>query len=124
MNMETRFVSAETARLQVTATRLANQKPTDSPRGEYLDLAVRVLVGATRLPPACVRDRLDEIAGATNADETLSPNRPVTSIDVARVWLQSLAAFPALTPAEQRRAVATSLWKRAIASWPMRPARC
>jgi hypothetical protein len=118
------------ARLQATASRLANQKPTDSPRGEYLDLAVRLLVGATRLPPACVRDRLDEIAGATNADETLNPNRPVTSIDVARVWLQSLAAFPALTPAEQRRAVAVyvgdaaSLWACVSASWPLQPARC
>jgi hypothetical protein len=112
--------------LILTATRLANQDPSIGPAGEYLDIAIRVLAAATRMSISSIQDRLDEIACATNGDRSLTPMRHVTSVDVARVWLNSLTTFPTLPPVEQRELVAQSvhedvllLWQRVRRSWPM-----
>ena len=105
--------------LQATAVRLARQDPAFGLPGEYLDLTSRVLGAATRMSPTSIRAWLDEIAASTNVDPD----------DVARVWLKSLG-FPALTPAQQRRAVAarlvteTSLWDRVRRSWPLEVHPC
>jgi hypothetical protein len=112
------------------ASRLANQDPAVGLPGEYIILAVRVLAGATHLPPATIRAWLDEVVRTTNADPALTPRRPVTTVDVAKVWLASVTTFPALLPVEQRRAVAAylgdgaSFWERLIASCPLGSARC
>ena len=117
MTMETRLIRPET--LRATAARLADQDPSLGLPGEYLDLTSRVLGAATRMSPTSIRAWLDEIAASTNVDPD----------DVARVWLKSLG-FPALTPAQQRRAVAAyvgnavSLWDRVRRSWPMEAASC
>ena len=127
MTMETRLIRPET--LRATAARLADQDPSLGLPGEYLDIAIRVLAAATRMSISSIQDRLDEIACATNGDRSLTPMRHVTSVDVARVWLKSLG-FPALTPAQQRRAVAarlvteTSLWDRVRRSWPLEVHPC
>jgi hypothetical protein len=115
--------------LVAMAARLANQDPAPD-TAEYLDMASRLLSAAAGMSPMSIRERFDEIACATNGDPAVKPMRHVREVDVAKAWLLSPATFSAITPAQQRRAVAarlvteTSLWDRVRRSWPLEVHLC